>query len=61
MGLMVLLFNTGKPFKGMMGTIYFTYDLSFLQCLLGGISVAIGMFVGGYIVGLAYNYLREQI
>ncbi|MCE0723455.1 MULTISPECIES: hypothetical protein [Legionella] len=61
MGLMLLLFNKGKPFSGIMGTIYFNYDLSFIQCLLGGTGVFISTFVTSSLVALAYNFLDKQL
>ncbi|CAM2995429.1 Uncharacterised protein [Legionella steigerwaltii] len=60
-GLMVLIFNTGKPFNGMMGTLYIPYDLSFFQCLLGGVTVAVSTFIGSYIIAWAYNFLRNKL
>ncbi|HHF0527065.1 TPA: hypothetical protein ACTUT5_002629 [Legionella anisa] len=61
MGLMVLLFNKGKPFSGIMGTIYFNYDLSFIQCLLGGVGIFISTFITSYLIALAYNFMDKQL
>lgn len=61
MGLMVLIFNTGKPFNGMMGTVYMTYDLSLIQCFLGGVGVFISIFISSYLIVLAYNFLNKQL
>ncbi|KTD73566.1 hypothetical protein [Legionella tucsonensis] len=61
MGLMVLLFNKGKPFNGIMGTIYFNYDLSFSQCLLGGIGVFISTFISSYLIAWTYNFLNKRL
>ncbi|MGM9453703.1 hypothetical protein ACTAZI_10240 [Legionella bozemanae] len=61
MGLMVLLFNKGKPFNGIMGTIYFNYDLTFIQCLLGGMGAFISTFISSYLVAWTYNFLNKQL
>lgn len=61
MGLMILIFNTGKPFNGTMGAIYITYDFSFLQCLLAGVGVSVSTFIGSYIIAWAYNLLRHRV
>lgn len=59
--LMVMIFNKGKPFNGIMGTIYFNYELTFIQCLLTGVSALVGTFISSYLVALAYNYLSKQL
>ena len=61
MGLILLIFNTGKPFNGTMGALYITYDFTLLQCLLGGAAVAVSTFIGSYIIAWIYNLLRNKL
>ncbi|KTD03451.1 hypothetical protein OQJ19_00530 [Fluoribacter gormanii] len=61
MGLMVLIFNKGKPFAGVMGTIYMTYDLSLLQCVLAGVGVFVSTFITSFLIAWLYNILSKQV
>lgn len=60
MGLVALAFYTGKPFVGMVGTMYVTYNPSLINCALGGALVLINAFIGGYITAWIYNLLLEH-
>ncbi|WP_454783088.1 hypothetical protein [Legionella sp. WA2022007384] len=61
MGLMIVIFNKGKPFTGVMGTIYMTYDLSLLQCVLGAVGVFISTFISSFLIAWLYNTLSKRV
>ena len=60
-GVMALLFYTGKPLVGMMGSMYITYNPSLTNCVLGAVVVSINAFIGGYITSWVYNFLLGRI
>jgi hypothetical protein len=61
MGLLAIAFYTGKPIVAMMGTMYFTYNPSFINSALGGGVVLVNSFIGGYITAWLYNFLMDYL
>lgn len=61
MGLLAVAFYTGKPFVGMVGSMYVTYNPSFTNCAIGAVVVFINAAIGGYITAWVYNMLLEYL
>ena len=59
MGLLAHLFLFGKPLVAAIGTMYVTYDPSFIGAVIGGLVGFINGFIGGYILAWLYNLLLE--
>ena len=60
-GLTANMLLNGKPLASMYGTMYITYNPSFLNTALGGLGAFIVGLIGGYVAAWLYNLLSEYI
>lgn len=60
MGLLALFFLHGKPIVAAMGTMYVSYNSSFMNSLLGGLMGFVNAFIAGYIGAWLYNLFVDH-
>lgn len=60
MGFLAVAFYTGKPLVAMVGTMYVTFNPSFINAALGAVIVFVNGFIGSYIAAWIYNLLIKH-